>query len=184
MDGVRYVQDLKIPTLIPTVWILVFVWSFRQRSSADLTDELYESKIVYRTEKFEDMVRTFCMNPQGVVVNENTNGIVTVNGHSYEDPAKQTNNTNFALLVSKHFSEPFQDSQRIWREYCQTFQYAWRRCYGSAFRRSDPRKTKHNKPRIEESFVTTDTFRNTGRFKSGAAETYPGWNHRDDLCAG
>ena len=75
-----------------------------------LTDELYESKIVYRTEKFEDKVRTFCMNPYGIVVNENTNGIVTVNGHSYEDPKKQTENTNFALLVEKHFSEPFKDS--------------------------------------------------------------------------
>ena len=75
-----------------------------------LTDELYESKIVYRTEKFEDNVRTFCMNPRGIVVNENTNGIVTVNGHSYEDPKLQTDNTNFALLVSKHFTEPFEDS--------------------------------------------------------------------------
>ncbi len=75
-----------------------------------LTDELYESKIVYRTEKFEDMVRTFCMNPHGAVVSENTNGIVTVNGHSYEDPSRHTENTNFALLVSKHFSEPFKDS--------------------------------------------------------------------------
>lgn len=75
-----------------------------------LTDELYESKIVYRTEKYEDLVRTFCMNPYGAVVTENTNGIVTVNGHSYEDPEKHTQNTNFALLVSKHFSEPFNDS--------------------------------------------------------------------------
>ncbi len=75
-----------------------------------LTDELYESKIVYRTEKFEDNVRTFCMNPYGIVVNENTNGIVTVNGHSYEDVDKRTTNTNFALLVAKHFSEPFKDS--------------------------------------------------------------------------
>jgi len=75
-----------------------------------LTDELYESKIVYRTEKYGDLVRTFCMNPKGAVVNENTNGIVTVNGHSYEDPEKQTGNTNFALLVTKHFSEPFKDS--------------------------------------------------------------------------
>ena len=75
-----------------------------------LTDELYESKIVYRTEKFEDNVRTFCMNPKGSVVNENANGIVTVNGHSYEDPSMQTDNTNFALLVSKHFTEPFEDS--------------------------------------------------------------------------
>ena len=77
---------------------------------AHLTDELYESKIVYRTEKYGDRVRTFCMNPKGAVVNENTNGIITVNGHSYEDPAMQTENTNFALLVAKHFSEPFEDS--------------------------------------------------------------------------
>ena len=77
---------------------------------AHLTDELYESKIVYRTEKYGDKVRTFCMNPKGSVVNENTNGIITVNGHSYEDPEKQTDNTNFALLVAKHFSEPFKDS--------------------------------------------------------------------------
>ena len=75
-----------------------------------LTDELYESKIVYRTKKFEDRVRTFCMNPYGQVVNENTNGIITVNGHSFEDPEKRTENTNFALLVAKHFSEPFKDS--------------------------------------------------------------------------
>ena len=75
-----------------------------------LTDQLYESKIVYRTEKFEDNVRTFCMNPNGIVVNENTNGIVTVNGHSFEDASKKTENTNFALLVSKHFSEPFKES--------------------------------------------------------------------------
>lgn len=75
-----------------------------------ITDELYESKIVYRTEKYGDKVRTFCMNPKGAVVNENTNGIITVNGHSYEDPAKQTENTNFALLVAKHFSQPFKDS--------------------------------------------------------------------------
>ena len=75
-----------------------------------VTNELYEGKIVYRTEKFEDNVRTFCMNPHGCVVTENTNGIVTVNGHSYEDKHLQTENTNFALLVSKHFSEPFKDS--------------------------------------------------------------------------
>jgi uncharacterized FAD-dependent dehydrogenase len=77
---------------------------------AHITDELYESKIMYRTEKYGDRVRTFCMNPKGAVVTENPNGIITVNGHSYEDPEKQTKNTNFALLVAKHFSEPFKDS--------------------------------------------------------------------------
>lgn len=50
------------------------------------------------------------MNPYGIVVNENTNGIVTVNGHSYDSPDLRTENTNFALLVAKHFSEPFKDS--------------------------------------------------------------------------
>ena len=75
-----------------------------------LTDELYESKIVYRSQKYQDKVRTFCMNPRGVVVSENTNGIVTVNGHSYEDPKLYTENTNFALLVSNHFTEPFKNS--------------------------------------------------------------------------
>ena len=102
-------ESMDIPTKSNRVDIGVRV-ELPAEVFAHLTDELYESKIVYRTEKFEDMVRTFCMNPHGVVVNENTNGIVTVNGHSYEDPAKHTENTNFALLVSKHFSEPFKDS--------------------------------------------------------------------------
>ena len=101
--------DLGIPTKSNRVDIGVRV-ELPASVFSHLTDELYESKIVYRTKQFEDLVRTFCMNPHGVVVNENTNGIVTVNGHSYEDPAKHTENTNFALLVSKHFSEPFKDS--------------------------------------------------------------------------
>lgn len=75
-----------------------------------ITDEVYESKLVYKTDKYNDMVRTFCMNPYGEVVTENTNGIVTVNGHSYADPKLRTENTNFALLVSNHFTEPFDDS--------------------------------------------------------------------------
>ncbi len=75
-----------------------------------ITDDVYESKIVYKTDQYNDMVRTFCMNPYGEVVAENTNGIVTVNGHSYADPALRTENTNFALLVSNHFTEPFKDS--------------------------------------------------------------------------
>ena len=102
-------QDLDIPTKSNRVDIGVRV-ELPAVIFSHLTDELYESKIVYRTEKFEDNVRTFCMNPYGIVVNENTNGIVTVNGHSYENPEQQTENTNFALLVAKHFSEPFKDS--------------------------------------------------------------------------
>lgn len=102
-------KDLDIPTKSNRVDLGVRV-ELPAVIFSHLTDELYESKIVYRTEKFEDNVRTFCMNPKGIVVNENTNGIVTVNGHSYEGEDKQTENTNFALLVAKHFSEPFKDS--------------------------------------------------------------------------
>ena len=101
--------ELDIPTKSNRVDIGVRV-ELPAALFSHLTDELYESKIVYRTDKFEDNVRTFCMNPHGCVVTENTNGIVTVNGHSYNDPALQTDNTNFALLVSKHFTDPFRDS--------------------------------------------------------------------------
>ena len=107
MEGVC--ADLAIPTRSNRVDIGVRV-ELPAEIFSHLTDELYESKIVFRTEKFGDLVRTFCMNPYGAVVSENTNGIVTVNGHSYEDPAKHTANTNFALLVSKHFTDPFRDS--------------------------------------------------------------------------
>ena len=75
-----------------------------------ITDEVYESKIVYKTSKYGDLVRTFCMNPYGEVVAENTNGIITVNGHSYADPSLFSENTNFALLVSNRFTEPFKNS--------------------------------------------------------------------------
>lgn len=75
-----------------------------------ITDEVYESKIIYKTDKYNDMVRTFCMNPYGDVVTENTNGVITVNGHSFSDENKLSKNTNFALLVSNTFTEPFKDS--------------------------------------------------------------------------
>lgn len=102
-------KELDIPTESSRVDIGVRV-ELPCEVFSHLTDELYESKIVYKTPKYGDRVRTFCMNPRGAVVTENTNGIITVNGHSYEDPEKQTDNTNFALLVAKHFSEPFQYS--------------------------------------------------------------------------
>ena len=102
-------ESLEIPTQSNRVDIGVRV-ELPAAIFSHITDELYEGKIVYCTEKFEDRVRTFCMNPRGIVVNENTNGIITVNGHSFEDESKKTENTNFALLVAKHFSEPFKDS--------------------------------------------------------------------------
>ena len=75
-----------------------------------ITDDVYEAKIMYQTKQYNDVVRTFCMNPYGHVVTENTNGILTVNGHSFTDPKLQSANTNFALLVTNKFTEPFEDS--------------------------------------------------------------------------
>ncbi len=72
-----------------------------------LTNVIYESKFIYYSKVFDDKVRTFCMNPYGEVVTENNSGLITVNGHSYAD--KKTSNTNFAILVSKTFTEPFKE---------------------------------------------------------------------------
>ncbi len=77
-----------------------------------ITDVVYESKLVYRTKQYGDNVRTFCMNPYGHVVAENVDGINTVNGHSYSDYALRSENTNFALLVSNKFTEPFNEPYR------------------------------------------------------------------------
>lgn len=75
-----------------------------------ITSKVYESKLIYFSRSSDDRVRTFCMNPYGEVVTENNNGVITVNGHSYAAP--KTRNTNFALLVSKMFTEPFNEPLR------------------------------------------------------------------------
>ena len=73
-----------------------------------LTKDLYEAKLVYYSDTFDNKVRTFCMNPGGVVSGEHYDGeVAVVNGHSYADPKLKTQNTNFALLVSTRFTEPF-----------------------------------------------------------------------------
>jgi len=73
----------------------------------EVTDLVYEPKLIYYSKAFDDRVRTFCMCPYGQVVTENADGVVTVNGHSYAQ--RSTENTNFAVLVSKTFTEPFKD---------------------------------------------------------------------------
>ncbi|MDD2572903.1 MAG: NAD(P)/FAD-dependent oxidoreductase [Bacillota bacterium] len=73
-----------------------------------LTRDLYEAKLIYYSDTFENKARTFCMNPGGMVSEEHyEEGLVVVNGHSYSDPGLRTGNTNFALLISTTFTEPF-----------------------------------------------------------------------------
>ena len=155
-SGSKWMEDicreLSIPTESNRVDIGVRV-EIPAQIFSHITDELYESKIVYRTEKFEDKVRTFCMNPRGSVVNENTNGIITVNGHSFEDPDKQTEYTNFALLVSKHFSVPFKDSNGYGESIARLSNMLGGgvivQRFGDLIR---GRRTNHK--RLEDSFVT------------------------------
>lgn len=73
----------------------------------ELSKALFEAKLIYNSKRFEDQVRTFCMCPYGHVTKESYGDVVTVNGHSYAN--KKTNNTNFALLVSTTFTEPFKE---------------------------------------------------------------------------
>ena len=155
-SGSKWMEDicreLSIPTESNRVDIGVRV-EIPAQIFSHITDELYESKIVYRTEKFEDKVRTFCMNPRGSVVNENTNGIITVNGHSFEDPEKQTEYTNFALLVSKHFSVPCKDSNGYGESIARLSNMLGGgvivQRFGDLIR---GRRTNHK--RLEDSFVT------------------------------
>ncbi|RME67514.1 MAG: FAD-dependent oxidoreductase, partial [Nitrospirae bacterium] len=74
---------------------------------APLTEVTYEPKLIYYSKSFDDKVRTFCVNPYGEVVKEHLKGVWTVNGHSYAD--RKTDNTNFAILVSTYFTEPFNE---------------------------------------------------------------------------
>ena len=71
------------------------------------SSKIYEPKILYKTKTFEDKCRMFCFNQGGIVSAENNRGIITANGHSFADPEKKTDNCNFAILSSIHFTEPF-----------------------------------------------------------------------------
>ena len=80
----------------------------RNEIMEELNRAMYESKLIYYAPTFDDKVRTFCTNPGGEVSTEYYDGgLAVVNGHSYKSNSLKTNNTNFALLVTKHFTEPF-----------------------------------------------------------------------------
>lgn len=100
-------KDQGIETKVGTVDIGVRV-EVRDEVMEFLNQNLYEAKLVYHTPTFDDKVRTFCTNPSGEVATEYyDNGLAVVNGHAYKSSDLKTNNTNFALLVSKNFTEPF-----------------------------------------------------------------------------
>ena len=91
----------------------------------DITSAVYEPKLIYYSGSFDDKVRSFCVCPYGEVVIERHDGVISVNGHSYA--RKKTTNTNFALLVSTSFTEPFHEpitTGVMWQ--------AWRTCFRAA----------------------------------------------------
>ncbi len=75
----------------------------------DFAEKIYEPKIRYRSKQYGDSVRMFCFNDRGQVVTENTDGVLTVNGHSYREPERKTENSNFALLSTTNFTQPFKE---------------------------------------------------------------------------
>ena len=100
-------QNHGIETEVGTVDVGVRV-EVRDEVMQFLNENLYEAKLVYYTPTFDDKVRTFCTNPSGEVATEYyENGLAVVNGHAYKSKEYKTNNTNFALLVSKNFTKPF-----------------------------------------------------------------------------
>ncbi len=103
----RICGEHEIETKVGTVDIGVRV-EVRDEVMEFLNQNLYEAKLVYHTPTFDDKVRTFCTNPSGEVATEYyDNGLAVVNGHAYKSSDLKTNNTNFALLVSKNFTKPF-----------------------------------------------------------------------------
>ncbi|MGN0337542.1 MAG: NAD(P)/FAD-dependent oxidoreductase [Lachnospiraceae bacterium] len=100
-------KEIGVETEVGTVDIGVRV-EVRDEVMELLNKNLYEAKLVYHTPTFDDKVRTFCTNPSGEVATEYyDNGLAVVNGHAYKSQDMKTNNTNFALLVSKNFTKPF-----------------------------------------------------------------------------
>ncbi|MDD7177510.1 MAG: NAD(P)/FAD-dependent oxidoreductase [Lachnospiraceae bacterium] len=100
-------KEIGVETEVGTVDIGVRV-EVRDEVMEMLNKNLYEAKLVYYTPTFDDKVRTFCTNPSGEVATEYyDNGLAVVNGHAYKSQDMKTNNTNFALLVSKNFTKPF-----------------------------------------------------------------------------
>lgn len=75
----------------------------------DFAEKIYEPKIQYRSKQYGDNVRMFCFNDRGQVVTENTAGVLTVNGHSYREEERKTQNSNFALLSTTNFTQPFKE---------------------------------------------------------------------------
>ena len=109
-----------------------------------LTKHLYEAKLVYYSDTFENKVRTFCMNPGGLVSEEHYDGhIAVVNGHSYADDSRHTENTNFAMLVSTKFTEPLTSppstasTSRSWAT-CSPAAASWSSAWATCSRAAGP----------------------------------------------
>jgi len=99
-------QSLGLRTLNNPVDVGVRV-EVRASVVEELTESLYEPKFIYYSKAFDDQVRTFCVNPYGEVITESYDGMISVNGQSYAE--RKSENTNFAILVSTSFTEPFKE---------------------------------------------------------------------------
>lgn len=108
-DGSRWLSDICAARGIPMHANHVDI-GVRVETNNEIMEEinanLYEGKFIFRT-TMGTQVRTFCSNPSGHVVIENFSGIMLANGHAYSDAGLGSKNTNFAILVSHDFTDPF-----------------------------------------------------------------------------
>ena len=149
-----------------------------------ITDVVYESKLVYRTKQYGDQVRTFCMNPYGHVVAENVEGINTVNGHSYADPSLRSENTNFALLVSNRFTQPFNEPYRYGKHIASLSNMLAGGVLVQRFGDLVKGGAHQRAPAGQVLHPAHPHRRRPGRPVSGPAQATAGRHHRDDLRPG
>ena len=142
-----------------------------------LTSVVYESKFIYYSRTFEDRVRTFCMCPHGEVVVENNDGVMTVNGHSHAH--KKTANTNFALLVSKNFTEPFKEPITYGRYVAGLANLLGGGVYRPAFGRSADGAPVDSGTLAQRAGRTHPPGSDAGRFKFGPPLPAPSGDHGD-----
>lgn len=168
------------------------IWSY-------FSERIYEPKIWYRSKRYGDVTRMFCFNERGSVVTENTAGVLTVNGHSYRDPARKTDNSNFALLSTIRFTQPFDDPIAYARHVAQLANLisggsvlvqrlgdlrAGRRTDASRLRQSTTRPTLAAVPGDLSLCLPKRQLDNIIETLDALSEVAPGTNNHDTLLYG
>ena len=174
--------SLAIPTEVGIVDIGVRL-ECRNEVMQEINENFYEAKLIHYTRTFDDKVRTFCSNPGGFVSSEYyDNNLAVVNGHSYKD--LKSENTNFALLVSQKFTEPFNAPIEYGRHIARLANMLTRnKIMVQAIWGSRQGTTDHFRPPLSEQYCTNPQRCGSWRSKPGSAPPHPLRHYRNDQIA-